>query len=108
MKKFISILSVLLAVFLIVGCKQGLSKAEVEQMIKDSQKNGGGGGGGGGGGAGGNSSISDILETAVTEVSGKVWTVTRNTVDAGDKGGKKEAGFDHEITFDKESFTFFH
>ena len=43
MKKFISILSVLLAVFLIVGCKQGLSKAEVEQMIKDSQKNGGGG-----------------------------------------------------------------
>ncbi|EPF28547.1 hypothetical protein DWB79_07315 [Treponema medium] len=105
MKKFISILSVLLAVFLIVGCKQGLSKAEVEQMIKDSQKNGGGGGGGGGG-AGGNSSISDILETAVTEVSGKVWTVTRNTVDAGDKGGKKEAGFDHEITFDKESFTF--
>lgn len=105
MKKFISILSVLLAVFLIVGCKQGLSKAEVEQMIKDSQKNGGGGGGGGGG-AGGNSSISDILETAVTEVSGKVWTIDRNVANAGTIGGRDDAGFDHEITFDKESFTF--
>lgn len=100
MKKFISILSVLIAVFLIVGCKQGLSKAEVEQMIKDSQKNGGGGG------TGGNSSISDILETAVSEVSGKVWTIDRNVANAGTIGGRDDAGFDHEITFDKESFTF--
>ena len=102
MRKLISILSLLTVALLIIGCKgaSGLSKADVDQMIKDSQKNGGSGG------ASGNSSISDILETAVTEVSGKVWTVTRNVADAGTIGGKKDAGFDHEITFDKESFTF--
>ena len=103
MKKIISLLSVSIAVLVILGCKggMGLSKAEVEKMIKESQQNGGGSGGGTG-----NSSISDILETAVSEVSGKVWTVDRNKTDAGGIGGKAEAGFDHEITFDKESFTF--
>jgi len=103
MKKIISLLSVSIAVLVILGCKggMGLSKAEVEKMIKESQQNGGGSGGGTG-----NSSISDILETAVSEVSGKVWTVDRNKTDAGMIGGKAEAGFDHEITFDKESFTF--
>ena len=103
MKKIISLLSVSIAVLVILGCKggMGLSKAEVEKMIKESQQNGGGSGGGTG-----NSSISEILETAVSEVSGKVWTVDRNVADAGTIGGKKEAGFDHEITFDKESFTF--
>lgn len=103
MKKIISLLSVSIAVLVILGCKggMGLSKAEVEKMIKESQQNGGGSGGGTG-----NSSISEILETAVSEVSGKVWTVDRNVGNAGGIGGKAEAGFDHEITFDKESFTF--
>ena len=38
MKKIISLLSVLIAVLVILGCKggMGLSKAEVEKMIKES------------------------------------------------------------------------
>jgi len=107
MKKFTSFFCVLLAaIVLIAGCKNGLTKEEVEKLIKESQQNQQPGSPQDPQNPGGSATVSDILEANLALVLNKKWTPDRSIAQAGGMGGYDQAGFDHEITFDKESFTF--
>lgn len=104
MKKVTSFFCILLAaIFLIAGCKNGLTKAEVDKLIQEALQNQQPGSPQN---PGAKPTFSEILEANLQLVLGKKWTSNRSTNQAGDMGGYAKAGFDHEITFDKENFIF--